>query len=123
MEGTMLRVTPVSDGRAKIIVTADDGSGGTESTAFIVTVEACGCNCPYQGDVAPQPSGDGFIDVFDIIEVINIAFSGAPDIQDPMCPKTRADVNNDGFTDVFDLIYLIATAFSGGPMPVDPCEP
>jgi hypothetical protein len=123
MEGTMLRVTSVSDGKAKITVTADDGSGGTESTAFIVTVEACGCNCPGQGDIASRPAGDGVIDVFDIIEVIGIAFSEFPDIQDPQCPKTRGDVNNDGVMDVFDVIYLIATAFSEGPMPVDPCGP
>ncbi len=123
MEGTMLHVTPVSDGKAKITATADDGSGGTESTAFIVTVEACGCNCPYQGDIASRPTGDGVIDVFDVIEVIGIAFSESPDIQDPQCPKTRGDVNNDGVMDVFDVIYLIATAFSEGPMPVDPCAP
>jgi hypothetical protein len=78
---------------------------------------AGGCSCPSQGDV----NGDAAIDVFDIIETINRAFSGAPAVQDPGCPTERADVNNDGAADVFDLIYLIATAFSGGAMPVNPC--
>ena len=78
---------------------------------------AGGCSCPSQGDI----NGDAVIDVFDVIEVISRAFSGAPPVQDPGCPTERADVNNDGGADVFDLIYLIATAFSGGAMPVNPC--
>ena len=81
------------------------------------------CSCPSQGDIAERPSGNGVIDVFDVIEIIGIAFSGSPDIQDPQCPKTRGDVDNNGVTDVFDVIYLIATAFSGGPNPVNPCGP
>ena len=81
------------------------------------------CACPNQGDISPRPTGDGVIDVFDVIEIIGIAFSGSPDIQDPPCPKTRGDVDNNGVTDVFDVIYLIATAFSGGANPLDPCAP
>jgi hypothetical protein len=77
----------------------------------------CRCYCPKLGD----PNGDEVIDVFDVIELIDIAFGGAPDSQDPLCPATRGDVNNDGVTDVFDVIYLIDTAFMGGPNPVDPC--
>ena len=78
---------------------------------------AGGCSCPYLGDI----NGDLGLDVFDVIAVIDIAFSGALDPSDPGCPTTRGDVNNDASTDVFDLIYLIAAAFSGGPLPVDPC--
>jgi hypothetical protein len=75
------------------------------------------CDCPNQGDI----SLNGLIDVFDVIGVIGIAFSGDPESQDPWCPRTRGDVNNDGVTDVFDVIYLIGTAFSGGAAPVNPC--
>jgi len=82
---------------------------------FVVSL----CNCPRQGDI----NGDTFIDVFDVIDLIGIAFSGGVDTQDRGCPKTRADVNNDGASDVFDVIYLIATAFSEGPMPINPCGP
>jgi hypothetical protein len=76
-----------------------------------------GCACPHQGDT----NGDGVIDVFDVIGLIDIAFSGGTDTQDSGCPTTRGDVDNNGVTDVFDVIYLIATAFSGGPGPVNPC--
>ena len=86
--------------------------------------DACNpCTCPHQGDIAARPTGDGVIDVFDVIEEIAIAFSGSPDIQDLQCPKTRGDVDNNGATDVFDVMYLIATAFSGSGNPVNPCGP
>jgi len=77
----------------------------------------CRCYCPHQGDI----DGDWDIDVFDVIELIDIAFGGAPDVQDPLCPTTRGDINNDTVTDVFDVIDLISVAFSGGSV-VDPCD-
>jgi len=89
----------------------------------VITIGAPPCACPKQGDIAARPTGDGVIDVFDVIEEIGIAFTGGTDPQDPACPKTRGDVDNNGVTDVFDVIYLIATAFQGGPNPVDPCGP
>jgi hypothetical protein len=91
--------------------------------SHIMTAAFSTCDCPHQGDIAERPTGNGLIDVFDVIEVIGIAFSGSPDIQDPACPKMRGDVDNNGVTDVFDVIYLIATAFSGGANPVNPCAP
>ncbi len=95
---------------------ANDGSANSNTATIRITVVS-GCACPNQGDI----NGDAVIDVFDVIGVIGIAFSGETDPQDAGCPKTRGDANNDGATDVFDVIYLIATAFSGGPNPVDPC--
>jgi PKD repeat protein len=79
----------------------------------------CKCSANSQGDL----NGDGMIDVFDVIAVIDAAFSGGTDPQDPLSPTPRGDVNNDGAVDVFDVIYLIDTAFSGGPNPVNPCAP
>lgn len=77
------------------------------------------CNCPNQGDV----NNDLAIDVFDVIQLIAIAFGGGTDVQDPNCPTTRGDViNNDYAVDVFDVIQGIAIAFSGG-APADPCVP
>jgi hypothetical protein len=87
--------------------------------SHVMTAAFATCNCPQQGDI----NGDAVIDVFDVIGVIGVAFTGDPDPQDPACPKTRGDVDNNGVTDVFDVIYLIATAFSGGPNPVNPCGP
>jgi hypothetical protein len=121
----------VENGDGPISVFAADLDGDNDADLAVANAYGdnvsvfinCTCNCPHQGDIAARPTGDGVIDVFDVIEVIGIAFSGSPDIQDPQCPKTRGDVDNNGVTDVFDVIYLIATAFSGGAMPVDPCGP
>ncbi|MBI5866980.1 MAG: hypothetical protein HZB43_01590 [candidate division Zixibacteria bacterium] len=83
----------------------------------MIVVPGC-CSCPSQGDI----NNDGSIDVFDVISVIDVAFSGGQDIQDPGCPIARSDVNNDQVVDVFDVIYIIGTAFSGGSLPIDPCN-
>jgi hypothetical protein len=86
--------------------------------ATCVATPTCNpCNCTFQGDL----NGDGVVDVFDVIGVIGVAFSGELDPKDPQCPATRGDVDNNGATDVFDVIYLIGTAFSGGPGPINPC--
>ena len=53
---------------------------------------------------------DGGIDVFDVIAVIDVAFSGAP----PPPRPNSADVNADCVVDVFDVIAIIGVAFSGG---------
>lgn len=114
------------------VTTADfDGDGAIDLAAAnfyqqnlaVVLNRNSGCSCAHQGDIANRPMGDGVIDVFDVIEVIGIAFSGGADSQDPGCPRMRGDVNNDSDTNVFDVIYLIEIAFSGGPSPIDPCAP
>ncbi|MBI5868657.1 MAG: cadherin-like domain-containing protein [candidate division Zixibacteria bacterium] len=111
---------PAADyvGADSIRFRVNDGNINSNTATMRITVTST-CNCPMQGDI----NGDLSIDVFDVIGVIGIAFSGDPDPQDPQCPITRGDVNNDLVTDVFDVIYLIATAFSGGSNPVDPCVP
>ncbi len=100
---------------------ATDAAGNKDTCGFNITVNLC--VCLHQGDIAVRPAGDGMIDVFDVIEEIGIAFSGALDPQDPQCPRSRGDVDNNGISDVFDVLYLIATAFAGGPNPIDPCVP
>jgi hypothetical protein len=106
-------------------VTVGQATVGTSSSANYTVGQGFwygasgGCDCPHQGDI----TSDAVIDVFDVIGLIDIAFSGGTDIHDPGCPTTRADVDNNGVADVFDVIYIIATAFSGGPNPVDPCNP
>ncbi|MEW5874721.1 MAG: DNRLRE domain-containing protein, partial [Candidatus Zixiibacteriota bacterium] len=76
-----------------------------------------GCACPFQSDL----DENGFVDATDLAFVIDIVFFGASDLQDPDCPRTRADFNADGFADATDLAFLIDHVFFGGPGPVDPC--
>jgi len=121
-----------------VINFAGSATNGTFTATFRVTTKTAGCtgptytddqvvsimvssgpacSCPFQGD----RNADLAIDVFDVIDAIAVAFSGLPDITDPLCPISRMDANNDVAVDVFDVIYIIATAFSGGPNPVNPC--
>ncbi|MBI5868970.1 MAG: hypothetical protein HZB43_11915 [candidate division Zixibacteria bacterium] len=55
-------------------------------------------------------------DVFDIIALIDVVFSGA---QPPLSPD-QGEVNCIPGSDVFDVIYLIEHVFSGGPVPCGP---
>lgn len=87
--------------------------------AFTKGTITVSCSCPSQGDMILF----GEINIFDVIYVINVVFSGRPDMQDPQCSTGRSDVNADGISDVFDVIYLIATSFENGPAPADPCGP
>jgi hypothetical protein len=79
------------------------------------------CNCPHQGDVDTVNS-PGQVDMYDVLQEIEIAFSGGLDITDPLCPRSRGDVNNDQVADTFDVIQIIAIVFSGGSA-CDPCTP
>ncbi len=77
------------------------------------------CDCSSHGDAAP----DGVLDLFDVIALIDHAFSGAgqPPI-DPACPHLdRGDVDCNGADDVLDVVRLIEYVFSGGPAPCNPC--
>ncbi len=55
-------------------------------------------------------------DVFDVIALIDVVFSGA---QPPLSPD-QGEVNCVPGSDVFDVIYLIDHVFSGGPVPCGP---
>ncbi|MBI5868088.1 MAG: hypothetical protein HZB43_07370 [candidate division Zixibacteria bacterium] len=64
---------------------------------------------PIRGEL----TGDGLIDVFDVIAAIDIVFGGKP-MPDP---PEKVDVNCDGLADVYDVIGLIDYAFGGGTQP------
>lgn len=61
------------------------------------------------GDV----SGDGIVDVGDVVYLINYLYRG----DDPPDPLEAGDVNCDGITDIGDVVYLIGYLYKGGPPP------
>lgn len=88
-------------------------------TKGVVTIVSC--DCPNQGDV----NGDGVLDLFDVLIVLDYQFSGGPQPPiDPGCPAVdRGDVNCDGYNSyLFDAIYLINHIFINGPPPCNPCD-
>ncbi|MBI5868714.1 MAG: M28 family peptidase [candidate division Zixibacteria bacterium] len=80
--------------------------------------DACDpCLCLSQGDA----TGDGQIDVLDVVAIIDRAFAGGACTQDALCPRERCDIDANGTTDVFDVVAVIAYAFSNGPSPASGC--
>jgi len=64
-------------------------------------------------------NGDGIVDVFDIVFLIDYVFSGGV----PPNPPSLADVDSNCAASVFDVIYLIDYVFSSGPAPQFGCLP
>jgi len=78
------------------------------------------CDCSCHAD----PICDQAADVFDVVNAIDVIFSGAVNTIDPQCPHVgRVDYNCDCVLDVFDVIYAIDYVFSGGAAPCNPCAP
>lgn len=80
------------------------------------------CHCDCHAD----PGGcDGFQDVVDVVQVVNVAFRGAPAILDPspLCPNQTTDVNCSGSTDVVDVVKMVTVAFRGANPLTEFCNP
>ncbi len=74
--------------------------------------KTCPADCPTIPQCADL-NGDGVIDIFDVVKLINYAFRGAagPD------PLWKADLDGDGIINVVDVVHIINYAFRGGPLP------
>jgi len=71
------------------------------------------CAEPY---VVGDTNASGFIDIDDIVYLIDYIFTGGPYPQ----PETAAgDANGSGYVDIDDIIYLVDYIFTGGPPPVE----
>ena len=97
---------------------ANDGVDPSNIATLRISIVA-GCTCPFQSDF----DGDGFLTALDLGLLIDILFTGAPDVADGSCPNPRADFDCDGFTTTLDLSGLIDHLFAGGDAPCDPCTP
>jgi hypothetical protein len=91
----------------------------TEFTKGVITI-ACQCPC------ANDPNCDGVsTDILDVIETIQVAFSGKPTTTDPGCTRQRTDVDCNGVTNVVDAVRIALVSFAGFDRAVlycDPCE-
>jgi hypothetical protein len=78
----------------------DDTAGGINAGSAYVfeCLEFGPIVPPCLADIAPQPNGDGFVNVADLLMVIN---NWGP------CPSCPADINGDGVTNVADLLAII----------------
>lgn len=78
-----------------------------------------GCQCPFIGDL----NTDGIIDVFDVVNMVGVAFRNDPiPPSDPFCPLvTRADLNCDTEVDILDIVVIVSTAFRNNDTRCNPC--
>jgi hypothetical protein len=84
------------------------------------TSVACNCFC-----FAEPGECNGALDVVDVLAVINIAFRGFDDVEDPeaTCPRAPSDVDCDGQTTILDVIKIIEVAFRAADPTVTFCKP
>lgn len=80
----------------------------------------CNCFC-----FAEPGECNGSLDVLDVLAVINIAFRGFPDVDDPeaTCPMAPSDVDCDGQTTILDVIKIIEVAFRAADPTATFCKP
>ncbi|MCP4706018.1 MAG: hypothetical protein GY865_15575, partial [candidate division Zixibacteria bacterium] len=60
-----------------------------------------------------DPNNDGFVDILDIVFLINYKYKSG------LAPEKlmSADVNNDTMVDILDIVYLINYKYKDGPEP------
>ncbi|HSH00465.1 MAG TPA: hypothetical protein VLB27_10465, partial [candidate division Zixibacteria bacterium] len=114
-----------SDGASlySYIIIAEDSLGRWSAHSAEAVVDASGpaCACDTHGD----PSGDGVVNVLDVVALINVAFRGGTDIPDPNsnCPVTTTDCDCSGLTNVIDAVRMVEVAFRGGDAAAEFCDP
>ncbi len=110
---------------------AISGTPGWEGTSYL-EVECHDSDSPPNFDTLgilftinpAQPSdcgdvnGSGFVDVDDVVYILDYAFANGP-APDPL---ETGDVNCTIFIDIDDAVYLIAYVFAGGPEPCAACN-
>ena len=86
----------VVNGSHALSARARDAAGNTATASVVVDVNnvvAPGCN-----DLVPLPSGDGVVNVFDLVFVATNIFAPSPNLV--------ADLDGDGFVTVADLVLM-----------------
>jgi hypothetical protein len=113
---------PNDAGLYQIEFIATDVEGNADTGHVEVTViEGCTCDC--FGD--PGGPCDGFTNILDVAQAVNVAFRNAAPILDPnaLCPRQTTDVNCSGSTEVVDVVKLVNVSFRNGNPAVEFCDP
>jgi len=100
-------------------VTAVDFSGNEGGPSNEAVASACACNCHA------DPQCDGITDIFDVTELVTVAFRNGAPILDPnvLCPRQTTDVDCSGATDILDVTRMVNVAFRNGDPATEFCNP
>jgi len=82
-------------------------------------VPSCSCAC------FADPQCDSVTDIFDVTELVNVAFRNGAPILDPnvLCTKQTTDVDCSGATDILDVTRMVNVAFRNGDPVTEFCDP
>ncbi len=95
-------------------------------TTQTITIKAYNINCPSSFSlctttltftdslVVGDLNFDCFIDIADLVYMVDFMFQGGPEPQN----YNSFDVNGDGKFDIADLVYLVEYMFNSGPPPI-----
>jgi hypothetical protein len=104
---------------ANASVGGDDPTRVASTTPINDCAPLCMCLCHA------DPTCDGFTDILDVVNSVNVAFRGFEPEIDPNanCPYQETDVDCTGFTDVIDVVKTVNVAFRGSPAAAEFCNP
>ena len=71
----------------------------------------------FGADMCGDANGDGYINVGDVVFLINYVFRSGP-APDPLC---SGNADGDDIVNISDAVYLVNLIFRGGPPPVELC--
>ena len=116
-----LQVVDISDPLTPTRVAAYDGYGflgvATDG-AYIYVAGEYGFLIFTLVTTCGDASGDGIIDLSDVIYLVNYIFKGGPEPIPQIC---SGDANGDGGINIADAVYIVNYVFKSGPPPVETC--
>jgi len=86
---------------------------------YRASITPCGCLCHA------DPQCDNVTDIFDVTELVNVAFRNGAPILDPnvLCTRQTTDVDCSGTTDILDVTRMVNVAFRNGDPATEFCDP
>ena len=114
---------PATSGRVKVSELLEDffkTSAYTIPWFLKSATTSCSCDC-HADPICDQVRSNAQ----DVVATINVAFRGAPPLDDPnaACPYETSDVDCSSSTDVLDIVRVVNVAFRGASTVTEFCNP
>ncbi len=100
--------------REAIMMTADNAGTPNNTYGWGIANTWAAINYTFPSYVPGDADGSGYVDIDDVVFIINYIFGGGP-APDPL---QAGDADGSGTIDIDDVTYIINYIFGGGPPPV-----